>query len=88
VSSTYQLKGVSSLTVRNGDITLFLDVDDFAIEVHEPEDEIYSDYTWEPMKFKSSLPSYTIRSSVIPVDKDGGMDRCSNQYRQNCMWSP
>lgn len=59
------------MTVRNGDITLFLDVDDFTIEVHDPEDEIYTDYSWSPIRLKSGLPNYTIRSSTIPLDEEG-----------------
>lgn len=70
--STHTLKGVSSLTVRQGDITLFMDVEDFTVEAHHGEQEdVYSEYSMDPIRvFKWSTPDYAIRSSRIVLNDD------------------
>lgn len=68
--SKHTLEGVSSLTVRNGDTTLFLDVDDFTIEVKDEHDDVevwsgYDKYTF------MNAQTYSIRGSTIPLNEEG-----------------
>lgn len=61
--SNYTLEGVSSLTVRQGGITLFLDVEDFTVVADRTYK--YYDPTWSPEC------TYAIKECAVVVDDEG-----------------
>lgn len=67
--SEHTLTGVSSLTVRNGDITLFMDVENFTVEVHEDYNEMHSTMFYEPTVIFRDNSHYTIRGTLRVDDK-------------------
>lgn len=66
--STHTLEGVSSLTVRQGDITLFVDVENFTI-VARDNTERY-DFGWGE-KYITEDTTYAIRETKVVLNDEG-----------------
>lgn len=69
MTSSYKVDGVSSLTLKNGDLTILMEVEDFVIDVKDRYDNIDTFFGFEPPIYKTE-ETYSIRGS-LSVDDNG-----------------